>query len=116
MNRRTLKKHCKRAMETLIQKHGYARGSFMQAVGDETLDAPCEMERRYVRNDFLEPGPLKGTWLLWESYHSGDGDWCLPISLLRDIEAWERLTPEQIERLVVGEPVWIGVDLAASAL
>jgi hypothetical protein len=63
MNRRTLKKMCKRAMEALIAEHGYDRASFVQSDGETSIDAPRGMERRFVRNGFLEPGPLKGTWL-----------------------------------------------------
>lgn len=114
MNRRTLKKHCKRAMETLIAKHGYSRASFSRATGDETVDAPCGMERRYVRNDFLEPGPLNGTMLLWESYVAGDGDWNLPIVVLQEIEVWEEITPEDVKRLLDNDLSSIGDDLAAS--
>jgi hypothetical protein len=113
MNRRTLKKHCKRAMETLIAKHGYRRAGFSQADGEETVYAPAGMERRHVRHGFLHPGALKGTWLYWSADYFGEGDYDLPISILREIQLWEGMTPEEAERLFEESTQW-RPDLAAS--
>lgn len=88
MNRRTLKKHCKRAMKVLIERHGFPADSFHPADGDETLEAPNGMERRFVRRIWLEPGPLPGTMLLWlrTSYECEEWDCELPSETLATLE------------------------------
>lgn len=86
MNRRILKKQCKRAVEILVAHHGYRARDFAPATGDETIDAPIGMERRAVRRGFLEPGPLAGTPLYWShDYWSQDADAYLPTHVLEDI-------------------------------
>lgn len=98
MNRRTLKKLCKRAREVLIERHGYGPGDFAPASGEEVVDAPHGMERRYVRRGILDPGPLKGTPLLWErcSYESDDADAHLPIATLHTIDFWASQHPRDM--------------------
>ncbi len=95
MNRRTLKKKCRRAMEALIARHGYARDSFVASDGGESIYAPPGMERRFDRNGFLDPGPLKGTMLLWQktSYEYDEWDAALPSEVLREVEFWEVYQP-----------------------
>ena len=98
MNRRTLKKKCKRAMAVLIEKHGYRPDQFLPADGWEAIDAPKSMEGRFVRRGFLEPGPLKGTPLLWcqVSYECDEWDADLPTRVLADIEFWESMSTEEL--------------------
>jgi hypothetical protein len=99
MNRRTLKKHCARAMETLIAKYGYQRRYFVRSEGDETVYAPSGMERRFVRHDFLQPGPLKGTWLYYCADYFGETDHELPICILRDAEITDSMSDEEFQRI-----------------
>ena len=106
MNRRTLKKHCKRAASILIEKHGYDPKDFHPADGDECIYAPTNMERRYKRGGdgyfWLEPGPLKGTMLLWErvSVEYDEWDCKFPNEVLSDIELWENLTEEDVRYML----------------
>lgn len=86
MNRRTLKKHCKRAVPILIERYGYKPDAFNPADGSETVDAPTSMERRNVRHGFLEPGPLPGTPVCWLIDYFGEGDCYLPSEMLKDRE------------------------------
>lgn len=101
MNLRTLKKHCIRAKATLIAEHGYREDAFSPASGEETIDAPSRMERRFVCRGFLDPGPLKGTPLLWSrtSYECDDWDCFLPTELLAQIKAWENFDEAEYVRL-----------------
>ncbi len=101
MNRRTLKKKCSRAMSVLIAKHGYHAERFHAADGDETIDAPCRMEKRFVRHGFISPGVLKGTMLLWErtSYEYDEWDCTLPTEVLAEIEHWDSLTDADFRQL-----------------
>lgn len=96
MNLRTLKKHCKRAVAVLIEKHGYEASNFTPADGAEAFYAPPKMERRFVRNGFLCPGVLKGTPVIWRRVSAEYDEWdcSLPSELLADIEHWGRLTDE----------------------
>lgn len=102
MNRRILKKQCKRAMRILIERHGYRRDDFVAAEGDESIDAPTNMERRFVKtylpggNSWLHPGPLKGTPLLYEqtSYEYDEWDARLPTHILNEIEFWAGMSDE----------------------
>lgn len=100
MNRRTLKKLCKRAVPILIAKHRYKPEDFTPADGDESIYAPPGMEKQFVRHGFIELGPLKGTPLLWvkTSYEYDEWDATLPSEMLRDIEFWATWepTPEDI--------------------
>lgn len=104
MNRRTLKKHCKRAMEVLIRDHCYHPDDFTLSDGDDSLDAPRGMERRFVRNGFLEPGPLKGTPIVWDKvdYFSNDMDCALPSEVLRDLEFWATFEPSAEDLAEIG--------------
>lgn len=88
MNRRTLKKHCARAMRRLIAEHGFRADQFLPADGGEAVVAPARMERRFVCREFLEPGPLPGTMLLWRrtSYETDEWELMLPTEMLEDIE------------------------------
>jgi hypothetical protein len=102
MNRRTLKKHCDRARRVLIAEHGYKPADFERAKGEESVDAPPAMERRFVTGfGFLDPGPLKGTWLLWEKcdYYSNDWDCKLPLEHLREIELWAGMSDADFAKL-----------------
>jgi hypothetical protein len=105
MNRRTLKKHCKRAMRILIEKHGYRAKDFQPADGGEALYAPPGMERRFVthyemtKTRFLKHGPLKGTPLLWTEDYWGEGDCALPSEVLREIEFWGSQTVEDLKAM-----------------
>lgn len=102
MNRRTLKKHCQRAMRILIEKHNYDLGDFHPSDGNESIYAPKGMERRFVWHGFLEPGPLKGTPLLWErtSYEYNEWDCALPSAVLADIEFWNGLTDDDWQAMI----------------
>lgn len=102
MNRRTLKKKCHRAVRVLVEKHGYSLRQFKPSDGEESIDAPVGMERRFVRGNWLEPGPLKGTPLLWEktSYEYDEWDAELPTEVLAKIEHWVSLTDEDIKKLL----------------
>lgn len=103
MNRRTLKKHCIRAKAFLIAKHDYREEAFSPANGEESVYAPTRMERRFVRHGFLDPGPLKGTPLLWErtSYECDDWDCSLPSEILAHIQSWENFDYAEYERASV---------------
>lgn len=86
MNLRTLKKRCKLARDILIRDHGYRPEDFTLATGDESIYAPTNMEARFQRHGFLEPGPLPGTPLIWTQpdYH-GESDCYLASDVLADI-------------------------------
>jgi hypothetical protein len=89
-------------MEALIREHHYPRNGFFRADGEETVYAPHGMEKRFVRNDFLEPGPLKGTWLYFSKDYYGEGDCDLPISVLREIETWSSFSEDDMQRFANG--------------
>jgi hypothetical protein len=99
VNRRTLKKICRRAMETLIRDHRYDPGDFKPADGSETIYAPPGMERQYVDHHWLRDGPLKGTPLLWvrTSYEYDEWDARLPFEVLCDVEFWSTFEPTAAE-------------------
>lgn len=99
MNLRTLKKLCKRAIPELIAKHRYRPEDFLPADGSESVYAPPGMEKRFVRNGFLDNGPLKGTPLLWvkTSYEYDEWDAILPCEMLREIKFWENWEPSPEE-------------------
>jgi hypothetical protein len=106
MNRRILKKRCKRAMEILIREHGYKPKDFAPSNGHESVYAPGGMEKQRTRRrwdveGFLNPGPLKGTPLLWErtSYEYDEWDAKLPTEVLAKIEMWASITPEDLAAL-----------------
>ena len=107
MNRRILKKHCKRAMTTLIEKHGYSTKTFIPAQGEESIDAPAGMKGRGVLTyldgsaGWLNPGPLKGTPLIWRqvSYEYDEWDCFLPSLELAEIEFWAGMTDEEAAAL-----------------
>jgi hypothetical protein len=82
-------------MAILIAEHGYKASSFQPAEGGESIYAPVRMERRFVRGHFLEPGPLKGTMLLWQrsDYYSQDWDAAFPNEVLDDIIFWSNWEP-----------------------
>jgi hypothetical protein len=89
MNRRILKKRCKRAMEVLIAEHRFPRAAFHPATGDETVAAPAGIDPRFDWHGFLEPGPLKGTPLYWaKDPMSQDADAHLPSVMLEDVIFW----------------------------
>lgn len=92
MNRRTLKKHCKRAVPILIAEYGYHETDFMPADGSETIDAPTRMERQYVERGFLKPGALRGTMIIWQrtSYEYDEWDCKLASELLDEIRWVEK--------------------------
>jgi hypothetical protein len=96
MNRRTLKKKCKRAMQVLIEVHGYPVSDFARASSDETLDAPPSMEKRFVRSSGFFSA-LKGTWLRWYqcSYEYDEWECELPSEKLREIEFYASMTDEE---------------------
>lgn len=123
MNRRILKKRCKHAMQVLIREHGYRLDQFAPSNGEETIDLPHGFDKRdraAYRTEFggwLEPGPLKGTPLLWEHHHTEDADeWdCkLPSEVLQDLIGWSFFVyrPEDWER----EPAPAAVECAEVAL
>lgn len=105
MNRRTLKKHCARARESLIREHGYRPENFVRSKGDETIDAPPAMERSFVQRGFLEPGPLRGTWLLFQrtSYEYDEWDYSLPNEVLGEITHWENISDEDVAQHFLAE-------------
>ncbi len=98
MNRRTLKKHCIGAKAVLIARHGYSEAAFSAARGDESIYAPSAMERRHVSNGFLDPGPLKGTPVLWErvSVEYDEWDCFLATERLEQIEAYENFDADMM--------------------
>ncbi len=93
MNRRTLKKLCRRAMAELIRDHGCSADQFLRAHGDETVDAPCTMERRFSEHGFMTP--LRGTPLLWRqvSIEYDEWDCFLPIDELSKVKAYQNFDP-----------------------
>lgn len=95
MNRRVLKKRCKRAMEVLIANHGYRPDQFQRSDGQESIYTPAGMDKQFDERGFLEPGPLKGTPLLWEqvSYEYDEWDAKLPTEVLSDIIFWSNFKP-----------------------
>ncbi len=106
MNRRILKKKCKQAMALLIAKHGFKLSDFKMAEGNESIDAPRGMKGRGVRpciveghdiGGWLEPGPLKGTPLLWQGGgESNEWDVVLPIYMAEQCEFFANATPEEL--------------------
>lgn len=94
MNLRTLKKHCRRAVATLIEKHGYKPEDFTPADGSESIYAPPGMERQYVHGSFLDR-VLPGTPLLWQktSYEYDEWDAYLPSEFLKDLDFWSKFEP-----------------------
>lgn len=99
MNRRIYKKLCKRAMATLIEKHGYDARSFSAVKrGEEfTWDAPENMDARSrswgPRSSSNFFAPLKGTPIRWErvSYEYNDWEPKSPVELLDHIEFCEAI-------------------------
>ncbi|RVT96206.1 hypothetical protein EOD42_13905 [Rhodovarius crocodyli] len=95
MNRRILKKQCKRAMEVLIQHHGYRASSFKAATGDECIVVLAKgFDRRQLDDGrpepdwaWLHPGPLKGTPLFYRQVNHEHDEWDhkLPTEELADI-------------------------------
>ncbi|MBN8960559.1 MAG: hypothetical protein J0H71_05460 [Rhizobiales bacterium] len=102
MNRRTLKKHCRRAMAILIDQYGYNEKDFQPSNGEETIDAPLRMERRFVRDGWLEPGLLKGTPLHWPIYDHpyDDGGPKLPSDILAELRMWENTSDDEIREML----------------
>lgn len=98
MDLRKLKKECKKAVEVLVRDHGYNRDDFTLADGSEALYAPVDLETRFVRHGFIEPGVLKGTLVRWYrcSYEYDEWDCELPSETLREIEFWSKITPEEV--------------------
>lgn len=98
MDRRALKKRCKEAVEVLVRDHGYDRSGFVPADGSETIDAPADLEDRFVRHGFIEPGVLKGTLVHWArcSYEYDEWDCALPSEILNEITCWETVTDADI--------------------
>lgn len=101
MDLRALKKRCKEAAEVLVSKHGYPRDSFTPADGRETLNAPADLEPRFVRGDWIEPGVLKGTLVHWArcSYEYDEWDCKLPTDILDEIEFWESVSEDDIRAM-----------------
>jgi len=91
MNLHALKTECERAVSVLVEKYGYKPDAFNPADGDETVAAPKDMEPRFVRHGFLEPGPLPGTPVCWLVDYYGEGDCYLPLQRLRDRELEDSL-------------------------
>ena len=102
MNRRTLKKRCKRAMAVLIKEYAYRPDQFAPACGDEAIDAPAGMERRHVWSDWLEPGPLKGTPLYYyrTSWECDEWGCQLPTDVLSELEHWSNFTEADARRML----------------
>lgn len=97
MNRRIYKKLCKRAMATLIEKHGYKAKDFDTVKFREEVswDAPLNMEWSsepwYSGHSAGFFSPLKGTPGHWAkvSYEENEWDFKSPIEILDQIEIWE---------------------------
>lgn len=106
MNRRILKKRCKRALAALIEKHGYSAETFIPAQGEESIDAPAGMKGRGVSAGWLNPGPLKGTPLIWRrvTYEYDEWDCFLPSLELAEIEFWAGMTDEEAAALCAPDP------------
>lgn len=97
----TLKDRCESAMRELIAKHGYGLHDFGRAHGDEAIDAPADLDARFSQNGFIEPGPLKGTALLFRrtSYEYDEWDYELPSGCLAEIELWSSMSDDDMRRL-----------------
>lgn len=107
MNRRTLKQHCRRAVRILIAEHGCRAEDFQPSDGEEAVDAPTRMERRFVEHGFLHPGPLAGTPLLWlkASYEYDEWDAHLPSEFLKEILVWADFEPSAEE--IAKDEEWV---------
>lgn len=88
MTLRALKKQEKRAVKTLIRKHGFSRSDFHPSDGSEAMDAPNNLAKRHNRHGFIDPGPMNGTPLVWErtSYEYDEWDARFPSDVLADLE------------------------------
>lgn len=97
MNLRTIKKRCKAAVDVLVREHGYRLDQFQPADGSEALYAPLGLESRYVRRNFIDPGPLKGTMLYWYrcSYEYDEWDCKLASEVLEDIEHYAKMSASE---------------------
>lgn len=102
MNRRILKKLCKRAMAVLIAEHGFTADAFSPSDGQETVGAPKGMDRRHVckGTGSLHPGPLKGTPICWQrtSIEYDEWDCELPTAILADIIFWNNFDYDAWEK------------------
>lgn len=101
MDLRELKKRCKAAVDVLVKDHGYRRDDFTPADGEETFYAPPDLNERFVRNGFIDPGVHKGTLVRWYrcSYEYDEWDCELPSEILRDIEFWASRTEADLQEL-----------------
>lgn len=97
MDLRLLKAKCKRAVDVLVREHGYSRDRFTPADGSETFDAPSDLDAKFVRNGFIEPGVHKGTLVYWYrcSYEYDEWDCKLPSEMLSEIESYAGISDEQ---------------------
>ncbi|NEV79295.1 hypothetical protein DYI24_19885 [Rhodopseudomonas sp. BR0C11] len=88
-------------MAELIAKHGFFPRDFVKSDGQESIDTPIGMERRFDRNGWLNPGPLKGTPLLLvqTSVECDEWDCKLPTDALEEIDLWRDMQFEQLEQL-----------------
>jgi len=97
-----LKKQCRAAVKILVRDHGYTLDQFTPADGDEAIYAPSNLDAKYQRHGFIEPGVHKGTPLYWyrSSYEYDEWDCTLPSVILAEIEFWAKLTPEQLSEMM----------------
>lgn len=102
MNRRTLKKLCKRATATLVNQYAYRPDQFAPSDGQEAVDAPAGMERRSVWKGWLHPGPLKGTPLYYyrTSWECEEWGCKLPTDVLAELEHWSNFTEAEARKML----------------
>ena len=107
MDLRALKKRCKEAVEILVRDHGYSRDEFTPADGSEALNAPADLDPRFVRGDWIEPGVLKGTLVHWArcSYEYDEWDCKLPTDILDEIRYWENFSDADLAAMDADENV-----------
>lgn len=109
MNLYELKDKCTEAMRVLIRDHGFKEVSFKESNGDETLDAPYDLDHEFTRgrrqddsgneNDYGYVNVLPGTMLLWvqTDYECNGWEPKLPIEVLADILFWENIDDDDIK-------------------
>jgi hypothetical protein len=101
MDLRALKKRCREAADILVAKHGFSRSAFVVADGSEAIDAPHDLEARFVDGNWIHPGVLKGTLLYsyQSNYECDECDVKLPTEVLADIEYAEKMSDDDWRQL-----------------
>lgn len=97
-----LKAECERAVKVLVAEHGYSLDKFTPADGEESLYAPVDLDEKFVRHGFIEPGVLVGTPVYWArcSYEYDEWDCDLASEILREIEHWAAMMEDDIKQML----------------